>query len=89
MRLPKGMTIKSIQDNTIVTLYDTNIVSVFDNDKIKLDTGGWFTRHTKNCMNLVLSEYGFSVRQEKGNWFVLSGNDKYEYKDGMILTVNS
>lgn len=89
MGLPKGLSIINHKGDTIATLYDTNICSV-DNatSRIELNSGGWYTRHTKKCMNLFLATYDYEVQQVKGSWYV---KDKLgymtPYQDGMKLAI--
>lgn len=51
---PKGLKLAQSQDKLVATLYDTNIV-VAQHGTIHLDTGGWFTMHTKKVY-----QYGIS-----------------------------
>lgn len=69
MRLPKGLSIVSVQNIKVAKLYSTNIVEIIDN-RIKLRTGGWRTKHTKKCMNLILNPLGLNVIQKDWEWYV-------------------
>ena len=62
-----------------VRLHDTEVVIHYE-DKIILNTGGWYSITTKARMN----EYTpFSIRQKNYEWFV---NDM-PFQDNMILKV--
>jgi len=71
MRQPKGLSVIEHQNQVLAKLYKTLIV-VYDKNTnvLKLDNGGWRTAHTKKCINLVLSQYGYYVKQNKGQWYV-------------------
>lgn len=69
MKLPKGLSIVSIGDIKIAKLYDTNIVEIDKlHNSIILRTGGWQTKHTKKCINLILNEYDLYLVQEEYKW---------------------
>ncbi len=69
--------------NTIAQLYDTHIFYHYDDDKIMLNTSGWKTRHTKNCINQLLPS-GYSVSQKDFQWFLtFPCGKKTEFIDGM------
>ncbi len=68
-RLPKGLSIVSIGDIKVAKLYDTNIVQINSATKrLTLRTGGWQTKHTKKCINLVLNPLGLFLVQKNFNW---------------------
>lgn len=78
MRLPKGLSIVDVPNLTVAKLYDTNIVMIQEiqqgSDKVKritLSHGGWRTKHTKKCINLVLNQFGIHLVQRKGDWWLL------------------
>jgi hypothetical protein len=86
MILPKGLTKHLIEAQKTIYwfLYNTMIVKVCLDDKhIRLNSGGYKTPHTKNCMNKVLEPYGFKVVQKKKVWYV---NDM-PFFDGMMLVI--
>ena len=91
MGLPKGLTIVDVYGLSVGKLYKTNIVIVNQNlGDIQLDSGGWMTKHTKKCMNLILNEYGFHVSQRDFQWFVSdTAGNKVEYFDGMKLKLGA
>ena len=72
MRLPKGLSITTHNGITVAKLYDTNIVIV-DSTKgiVTLNSGGWLTKHTKKCSNLVLAQFGLSIVQRDFKWYVI------------------
>lgn len=71
MRLLKGLKIVEYSGLKIVQLYDTKIVVINTlNKTVTLNSGQWYTKHTKNCMNLVLSELNVYVNQSDFIWYV-------------------
>lgn len=73
---------------TIVTLHNTQIV-VFDGSMIQLDTGGLKTKTTKNRMNQTsdLFDLGFSVYQEKKEWFVDFKGDTIPFEEDTLTLI--
>lgn len=69
MRQRKGLNVWNVGDKEYHKLYDTVIVER-DGDKVTLNTGGWKTNHTKNCMNDFLKSFGFGVYQKDFVWYV-------------------
>lgn len=82
----KGLNAFFEDGQTKVVLYNTVILRL-DGKHITLNSGGWLTKHTKNCMNDWLNRAGYRVFQRKGQWFVSAiGADKnFEFKDGMKI----
>lgn len=78
MRLPKGLSVVEFNQYTIAKLYNTNIVEL-DNTTgcLKLRTGGWYTKHTKKCINLIINKYDLNLIQEKFKWNL--------YRNGTLL----
>ena len=74
-------------------LYDTLIVDATE-DPIKwdifLNTGGWKTNHTKNCINDFLSQFGLKVIQRNFNWYLVDSNNTiaWDFKDDMNLGIS-
>lgn len=67
---PKGYSVTPVSSTEyIARLYDTNIV-VSNGRNLVLNSGGWFTNHTKKCMNIFLSPFNARIFQKKGEWFV-------------------
>jgi len=56
---------------TVIRYHETGVVT-FNDEKIVLNTGGYFTRTTKARMNQTSSQFnlGYRVYQEKGLWNV-------------------
>lgn len=76
MKLPKGLSVTHIGPYKVAKLYNTNIVEIDNNNNsLILRTGGWETRHTKKCMNLVLSDLGLGVIQRDFKWLVTKNNE--------------
>ena len=88
-RLPKGMNIVPKKDVTQVILYQTEIVTIDHVKKsLTLRTGGWYTVHTKKCINLVLKEYGIILSQSKGEWFISRpGHLLVPFVDNMNISI--
>ncbi len=90
-RLPKGLKIANTTNAISARLYNTEIVTVEVPDSIlTLRCGGWYTMHTKKCMNLVFQSMGlnYNVFQRKNQWFVTMP-DKHvvPFLDGMKLNI--
>lgn len=85
MKTRKGLTRIEHEGTTLYNLYNTVILA--DNGKyIKLNTNGWKTRHTKNCMNDNLPE-GYRVFQRDFEWYVTTPKGTLDYTDEMVLTL--
>jgi hypothetical protein len=71
----------------IVTYHATNVVTRGIDGTITLDTGGWFTKTTKERMNQASDQFqlGYKVWQERGAWFVRYGGNGYPF-DGDTIT---
>lgn len=87
MGLPKGLSIVDVHGLSVGKLYKTNIVIVNQNlGDIQLNSGGWMTKHTKKCMNLMLNEYGYNVSQRDFKWYITdTAGNKIEYFDGIKI----
>ena len=87
MRNRKGLTLINTDGMTnMYKLYDTVILST-NGIFIKLNTDGFRTNHTKNCMNDNLPE-GYRVYQKNFEWFVDTPNEKgITFEDEMVLTL--
>ena len=68
-------------------LYNTVIV-VIQNNEILLNSGGYKTRHTKNCINDILPS-GYRLFQKDFEWFVelYETNTTIPFTDNMTITV--
>lgn len=90
MRYPKGMAVVPTNGLTIARLYDTNIVTIdYVNNTIHLNNGGWETKHTKKCMNIILEQFGYYVYQKDFQWYVSNRNSPLPaiYENGIELAV--
>ena len=91
MRQRKGLSVWNVGDKEYHKLYDTVIVD-FNHDSegrtVTLNTGGWKTNHTKNCMNDFLKSFGFKVSQQDFVWYVSGPSDTVRFDDDKItLTI--
>jgi hypothetical protein len=67
-----------------VILYETPVL-IFDFDNVvALDSGGWRTPTTKARMNEFLPS-GFSIYQDRNEWYLQGEKDVYNFADGMII----
>lgn len=84
MKKRKGLSSHVVDGLTMLKLYDTVVLSI--NDKyMKLNTGGFKTNHTKNCMNDNLPE-GYKVYQEKFTWYLKEPNGGSKtFEDDMVI----
>ena len=74
-------------------LYDTLIVDAIENPNgwdIHLNTGGWRTNHTKNCMNDFLSQFNLGVAQRNFTWYLVSNKYSihWDFTDDMNITIS-
>ena len=79
----KGLEIFNSDGRELHRLYNTIIVER-DSDRVTLNTGGWETNHTKNCMNDFLSDFGIKVSQVKFKWYVTGPNNTLSFEDGKV-----
>jgi len=79
----KGLHHVSAKGTEIAQLYDT-VIMYRRGSKMFLNSGGWKTRHTKNCLNDVLP-YGFSVYQKNFEWFLNTPEGTIPFKDNMEI----
>ena len=79
-----GLNMESIPTTTVV-LYDTCIIDTC-NDEIRLNTGGWKSNHTKNCMNDFMPQ-GYRVFQKNFEWFVETPKGTLEFTDNMVISL--
>tara|TARA_R100001510_G_C7550724_1_gene134648 strand:+ start:54 stop:320 length:267 start_codon:yes stop_codon:yes gene_type:complete len=87
MRQRKGLSVWNVEGKEYHKLYNTIIVER-DGDKVTLNTGGWKTNHTKNCMNDFLKLFGFGVFQKDFVWYVRGPSDTVRFDDDKItLTI--
>ena len=90
-----GLKIIDFDGSTIHKLYNTDIVKIeYDSTgflNIVLNSGGYKTNHTKNCMNDALDRFGVKVFQKNFKWFfsIDNGNVTWDFEDGMNLGINN
>ena len=84
----------SYKTTTFVEDKKINVEHDVENNTIKLDNGGWFSKTTKDRMDSYLFENSsYRLYQRKGNWFIdiIDKFDDYKtlktipYENGMIL----
>ena len=91
MRQRKGLSVWNVGDKEYHRLYNTVIVD-YNHDSegrtVTLNTGGWKTNHTKNCMNDFLKLFGFGGFQKDFVWYVRGPSDTVRFDDDKItLTI--
>ncbi len=78
-------------DDRVIRLHNTDIVTFKPNGKIILNSEGYKTVTTKDRMNDVLNQKGFSIYQLKGIWYVshrqeaLYKVNSVPYYDGIVI----
>lgn len=81
----KGLVEYEGRQGRVVRLYDTEILIFLNSGFIQLNSGGWKTRHTKNCINDNLPS-GYAIYQRDFKWYVDTPNDKaMPFYDGILL----
>ena len=87
MKKRKGLNVVDLQGEYMVQktaqLYDT-IIFLETDDTIKLNSGGFRTNHTKNCINDLLPS-GFKVYQRDFTWYVVTPCSELSFTDNMVL----
>ena len=86
MRRRKGLSVVNLKNGLVAQLYDTVILACFNGDSIMLNSGGFRTKHTMNCINDLLPR-GFSVFQRKSDWYVNTPSDVIAFTDGIKLNL--
>lgn len=72
----------NLQDGTrIVRLHNTNIITE-KNGTITFNSGGWKTQLTKNRINAYSD---FSIRQEKGIWYIKTPQSEFIFYDNITF----
>ena len=90
-----GLQVLDFNGTTIHKLYNTNIVKIEHTDtgyiNIVLNSGGYQTNHTKNCMNDVLNRFDIKVFQKNFEWVfsIDNGAMTWDFEDGMNLGINN
>lgn len=91
MKRAKGLNVTMNKGLITGVLYQTKIISVDCHKKsLTLRSGGWYTMHTKKCINRILDYYEINVKvfQEKGDWFVFQNETKIPFQNGMQIKFN-
>ena len=87
-RLPKGLELSQNGTMSVARLYQTDIVTRVEN-RLTLRNGGWATKHTKKCLNLVLGQVGIEIKQKAFVWYVIQNGTKIPFQDGMQIEIQS
>ena len=70
----------------VVRLYATDVVRVTQQD-IVLDSGGYSSDVTRQCINEALANFTFQVHVIKGTWFVSDGRFRLiRFYDGVVIS---
>lgn len=77
--------IKYQDGTTAIRLHNTNIITTTPDEKTTLNTGGYFTRTTKERLSEWTS-FGFQIR--KGQWYIRSNGKEYIFYDGITFDKN-
>jgi hypothetical protein len=80
------------EDKYAIRLHNTDIVIFYPDGRIKLNSGGWKTRTTKDRINNALGEYPHSVacdyciHSDRGIWYIWkAGTQVCIFNDGMVI----
>lgn len=67
-----------------IRLHNTDIL-IFENNTIKLNNGGWYSKTTKDRMNEYLT--GYYIKQKDYQWYVVNTitGDTVDYQNNMTL----
>ena len=90
-----GLQVLNFNGTTIHQLYNTDIVKIeheaWGYTNIILNSGGYRTNHTKNCMSDVLDKFGIRVFQKNFKWFLSidNGNVTWDFEDKMNISINN
>ena len=85
MKNRKGLNITVLGDKTIAQLYNT-IIFQASNNIVTLNSGGFKTNHTKNCINDLLPD-GFKVFQKDYVWYIETPSNTVEFEDNIHIAV--
>ena len=83
MKQRKGLNVVSTNTGLIAQLYATRILER-KSDSIVLNSGGWKTNHTKNCINDLLPT-GYHVYQKDFKWHVVTPSGELDFTDNMEI----
>ena len=74
-------------NETKFILYNTMILKYMHNsNSIMLNSGGYKTNHTKNCINDNLPD-SYRVFQKNHVWYVTTPKDVLKFKDNMVINL--
>ena len=91
-------TVHDEKGNTVVVYYETAVVT-FNDEKIILNTGGWWTRSTQDRMNWASKQFdlGYRIQRQGKAWQVTFQDEQQAYeaeqvrldrKTGKVRSVN-
>lgn len=82
-KLGNNTYLEHVGDNACVLYHRTRIVTFRPDGCIRLLTGGWQTKATKER----ISDYSpISIYQRKHEWFFRWRGEEYKFRDGMVVT---
>ncbi|CAK0779623.1 hypothetical protein CCP2SC5_920019 [Azospirillaceae bacterium] len=76
-----------IENGRFIRLHTTDIL-VFSGDSIRISSGGWQTRTTKERINKYLPQ-GYRLFSEDGFWFISHAGSRFPFKDGMVIDLKN
>ncbi len=84
MNYPKGLSVIEVKNSLYAKLYNTMILEVDRTlGTVKLDSGlvdiGRMSKHTKKCLNILLADRGYSVKQKNFKWTVSNLDTVHEF----------
>jgi len=81
-----GLNVVRLRHSRVAQLYDTLIYEQ-DKDGIRLNSGGFRTKHTKNCINDLLPS-GYRLYQRDFTWYVETPCSELPFTDNMVLDLS-
>jgi len=73
-------------DNTYFYLHQNLIMVKLSPSKFVISNAGYKTKLTKKTLNKILPS-GFKISQRDYDWYVDTGEEREEFKNGMVLTI--
>ncbi len=71
-------------------LYNTIIYRCTFEGIVTLNSGGWNTHHTKNCINDLICAFGWQLVQRDFCWYLNTKNDNVlNFRDGMKINIET
>ena len=87
MKIRKGLSVVNQGSSLVAQLYQTVILEIVDNDIMILNSGGWRTNHTKNCINDLLPN-GYHLYQKDFEWYLTTPNSgDMPFTDNMRISI--